>query len=165
MIAAIVVSDTSPLRALAHLGQVELLGRFFGRVLVPPAVAEELRQARPMLPSLDLSPWPFIEVRAVADLSGAMPYISELHAGEAQALALAIEVGATHLLIDESQGRKMARAAGLVPLGVLGLLVRAKKAGIVQNVGPLVDRLRTEIRFHVSQAVQEAALREAGEMA
>jgi predicted nucleic acid-binding protein len=63
----IVVSDTSPLRALAHLGLLDLLGTMFGEVYVPPGVIAELQIPRRRFPSLDLSAVTSIRVQAPAD--------------------------------------------------------------------------------------------------
>jgi hypothetical protein len=64
---AVVVSDTSPIRALAHLGLVELLRDLFGDVLVPPAVETELRASSAGLLVVDLGQFPFIRVQAPLD--------------------------------------------------------------------------------------------------
>jgi len=159
VIASIVVSDTSPLRALAHLDLVHLLPRLFGAVFIPEAVSNELAQRRELLPTIQVTSWPFIQVRPVIDLSRARPFIQDLHAGEAQAIALALEIGSTYLLIDEFKGRNMARAAGLRPMGVLGLLIEAKKSGLIPLVGPLMDRLASEINFFVFASVRDDILK------
>jgi uncharacterized protein len=93
----------------------------------------------------------------------AAPFVKGLHPGESEAIALALEPKATHLLIDERDGRIMAAAAGLVPLGVLGLLIEAKKAGLIPLVRPLVERLMSEIDFRVTASVLQQALPLAGE--
>jgi predicted nucleic acid-binding protein len=67
VIATLVVSDTSPLRALAHLSLLPVLGQLFHEVVVPPAVAAEVTVGRPKLPPLDLSPFAFIRKQAVRD--------------------------------------------------------------------------------------------------
>jgi predicted nucleic acid-binding protein len=65
---AIVVSDTSPIRALAHLGLMELLLELFSEVLIPPAVESELRNAVPGMVSVAVAEFPFIRVQAPTDL-------------------------------------------------------------------------------------------------
>jgi uncharacterized protein len=61
-VAAIVVSDTSPVRALAHLQQLELLRKLFSEVLVPPAVAHELANPAAGLPAVDVATFPYLRV-------------------------------------------------------------------------------------------------------
>jgi predicted nucleic acid-binding protein len=158
----IVVSDTSPVRALAHLGLTHLLGALFDRVLIPPAVLAELSRV-----GIDLSapsgPPPWLEVRAPADAQGVADLLRELDRGESEAITLAIEVGSTELLIDESDGRQVARRMGLEPVGVIGLLIRAKARGHPVVVLPLLDRLQSELNFFISAALRAEAGRLSGE--
>ena len=61
---AVIVSDTSPIRALHHLGQVAWLHQLFGDVLVPPAVADELANPAPRYASIDVNDYAFLLGRA-----------------------------------------------------------------------------------------------------
>ena len=133
---AVVVSDTSPIRALAHLGLVELLRDLFGDVLVPPAVETELRASPAGLPVVDLGQFPFIHVQAPLDQA---------------------------ILMDEAAGRAMAKQLGLQPVGVLGLLLRGKQRGLIASVVPLLDQLEAELGFFLSAAVRAEARRLASE--
>ncbi len=81
-----------------------------------------------------------------------------LHLGESEALALAVEVKPDVVLIDEKTGRAVAKELGLVPLGVLGTLVKAKRAGLIVAVAPLVTRLKDELDFRVSAQVERRIL-------
>src|SRR5215813_10088940 len=101
---AIVVSDTSPIRALAHLGLLDLLPRLFGDVLIPPAVLGELGTPRTLLPAVDVSQHPFIQVRAPVDANLVAQLRTEIDPGESEAIALAVEVKPDRLLMDEVQG-------------------------------------------------------------
>ena len=87
----------------------------------------------------------------------------ELHPGEAEAIALALEMTADRLLIDERDGRKLARQLGLRLTGVLGVLLRAKKTGRIQAIKPEIEALRTKARFFVASHLETAILAEAGE--
>lgn len=164
MKAALVVSDTSPLRALHHLSFVDLLGKLFTVVLVPPAVASELLNSKSSFPPIDVAAWEFIRVQAVSDSAKVAELLDDLQAGESNAIALALEVSAPYILMDESDGRAIARAAGLIPIGVLGLLIEAKKLGLITQVLPHIDRLIAEINFFISEKVRIDALRELGEL-
>jgi hypothetical protein len=86
-----------------------------------------------------------------------------LDPGESEALALALELGISVILIDEAAGRVAAVRLGLSPVGVLGTLVRAKQRGLIDSVGPLIEQIQGEIGFFVSQALRAEILRRAGE--
>ncbi|HMF35550.1 MAG TPA: DUF3368 domain-containing protein [Isosphaeraceae bacterium] len=78
-------------------------------------------------------------------------------------MVLAQELACPAVLIDEAAGRAEARRLGLLPIGTLGILVRAKQRGMVARVEPLLDQLQTEINFFVSSALKTEILRLTGE--
>ncbi len=159
----LVVSDTSPLRALQSLDLVGVLQPMYREVLVPPAVARELLVEVPGLGALRVSDHPGLLLRAPADAAQVAKFASHVNAGEAEALALALEVRADVVLIDEVDGRRLAASLGLRTTGALALLVQAKRAGLLTKVGPLLERLDTRIGFRVSPALRDRILRDAGE--
>ena len=159
----VVVSDTSPVRALAHLGRLTLLRDLFGEVLVPPAVVAELASPKSHMPLVRVAEYGFIIVRAPAGTDRVRQLRASLDAGEAEALVLASEVGADVVLMDERDGRAEAERMSLTPLGALGVLVRGKRAGLIPTVRPDVDRLREELRFFISDAMYGQILGLAGE--
>lgn len=89
---------------------------------------------------------------------------ARLDAGEAEALALAIELKADAILLDESAARAVANELGMQVIGTLGLLLRAKQEGLVNEVAPLLRKLIVEGRFRVSPALVHATLQRAGEI-
>jgi predicted nucleic acid-binding protein len=160
---SVVVSDTSPLHALNHLGLLDVLPLLYGEVLIPPAVSAELLNPAAGLQPLDVTLLQGIRVVAPADTTQFASAALKLDPGEIEALALAVELKAGLILIDEKRGRAAAIAAGLRPVGVLGTLADAKDAGLVSRLAPLIDRLVNEIGFRVSSALREHILRRAGE--
>jgi predicted nucleic acid-binding protein len=160
---SVVVSDTSPLHALNHLGHLEILTVLYGEVLVPPAVSAELLNPAAGLPQLDVNLVPGIRIVAPSDTSQFDSPALKLDPGETEALALAVELKAGLILIDEKRGRAAAIAAGLRPVGVLGTLADAKDAGLISAIAPLIDRLVNEIGFRISATLREHILRRAGE--
>jgi predicted nucleic acid-binding protein len=160
---AIVVSDTSPLRALEHLGHLDWLEDFFDQVFLPPAVASELAHPPAAFKPLEVSSWPFLQIRTPHNTARVAELRTVLDAGEAEAIALAEEIRADVVLIDELAGRDVAQGSGLTVLGTLGILLEAKQRGACPAVRPLLDRLETELSFFVSSALREVILRLAGE--
>ena len=159
---AIVVSDTSPLLALRHLALVSLLEALFDRVYLPPAVVAELQRPSKRFAPVDVGRLTFIEVRSPTNRTVVDDLKRSLDPGEAEAIALAIEL-TTDVLIDESAGRAEATRRGLVPIGVAGILVNAKQRGLVTHVLPLLDRLQAEIGFFVSTALRSDIAHRTGE--
>ena len=94
----IVVSDTSVVTALIQIGRIGLLAEIFGRVVILGAVADELAVSHVTLPA-------WIRTICVRDDQVVEDLLSELDAGESEAIALALELGADFLLIDEKRGR------------------------------------------------------------
>ena len=152
----IVVSDTSPLTALLHIGRAELLRQIFERVIIPPAVHSELLREHPALPS-------WIDVKAPGPIPSAITDAC-LDPGETQALALALELHADTVLMDERRGRRVAESLGLEPTGVLGCLVLAKRDGFLHAVSPIIAELQTVSGCWFDGALISAILRAAGEM-
>jgi len=155
----LVVSDTSPISALAHVGHVPLLGELFGEVLIPPAVARELAHPLSGLPALELARFNFIKLRSPNDAARVSSLREILDEGEAEAIALAIEVQATALLVDERMARETARNSGLTVIGVVGILTKAKQTNLISAVKPLLDRLQQEFGFRLAADVREQTLR------
>ena len=160
---AVVVSDTSPIRALAHLDLLPVLHALFGKVLIPPAVVRELLDPPDRFVSLVVADFSFLEVCSPADTGLVGRLRQTLDLGEAEAIALAGEVQAEARLIDEDVGRGVARRMGLLPLGTVGLLLRAKVRGLCGDIGPLLERLRSELRFFISESLFSKVVRLAGE--
>jgi predicted nucleic acid-binding protein len=152
----IVVSDTSPLTALLTVGQVDLLVRLFSEVVIPEAVRNELRKSHTSLPVwLRIEP---VRNRAQADL-----YAQSVDLGEAEAIALAQELRADHLLIDERKGRRLATQQGLPVLGLLGVILLAKRQTLIPSARSLLLRLDHEAGIYLSNELNETALRSVGE--
>lgn len=152
----IVVSDTSPLTALLSVGEEEILPRLFGKVIVPIAVREELMQSHALLPD-------WLEVRDVIDLAAAKRLTLMVDGGEAEAIELAKELHADLLLIDERKGRRLAVAEGVSVIGLLGVVVLAKRRGLIPSARDLIAGLRDQAGFYLSRDLVDRALASVGE--
>ena len=160
----VVVADTSPLTALLHLRQMQLLPQLYGIVYLPEAVAAELNILITF--GYDIS---FLQntavfvIKPVTDQSRVQQISQQLDKGEAEAIVLAIEIGAGLLLIDEKLGKNVAQAAGIRCLGVVGLLIEAKSKGLISQIKPLLDDLVQNLNFRLSEKIYLLALNKAGE--
>jgi predicted nucleic acid-binding protein len=83
--------------------------------------------------------------------------------GEAEALVLAIEKHADFVLMDESLGRNVAQELGMTPLGVVGILLRAKERHFVDSIIPLIDSLQSDLDFFISPSLRQEIILRAGE--
>lgn len=157
-----VVSNTTPVSNLIRIGRLALLGEIFGRIAIPIQVAEELDRGEHVLGRWREAPGADC-LSVLAPESG--PFLHQLSlqldAGEAGAIALAVDHGAL-VLLDEVAARKIAAHHQLRLTGTLGILVEAKRLGLVATVRPLMEALERE-GFHVSTKLRARVLHEAGE--
>lgn len=109
----IVVSDSSPLISLAVVGHLELLRDLYGTIVIPPAVYQEVAMQDPGRPGvLEIQAFDWIACKSVADPSLVAALQRKLDRGEAEAIALAMELPADLLLMDERLGRAQAASSG-----------------------------------------------------
>lgn len=160
------VSNTSPISNLAFIGRLALLKAQFSEIWIPAAVLSEL-QAHPDARALAAIQEALREgwIRSTTPgsshlLSILLPY---LHRGEAEAIALAVDLKADIVVIDEQEGRQYAVQAGLSVTGVLGVLLRAKKNGLIAALKPEIQALKAKARFFVAPTLELKVLAAAGE--
>jgi hypothetical protein len=157
------ISNTGPLIALAKIDQLELLPLMFETVAIPPAVQRELLAKSGIeTRRLDVALAKYIQIVDKPELSSAVQIVTDhLGAGEQQAIALAHANNAL-LIIDERLGRQAARQLDLKMTGSAGLLIEAKKRGLVSAVRPLLEALRRQ-GYWLSDELIAIASRKAGE--
>lgn len=158
----IIIADSSALILLARIGRLELTRALAARVVVPQAVWAEVTVARADAPGAQtVADATWIEVRAV-DEPAVQPLLSLVGRGEAEALVLASNEPDATLLLDDARARKIAERLGLPRMGTLGLLAKAKLAGLIPAVRPLVMELQAQ-GLWVEPRIVEAILKAAGE--
>lgn len=162
----LVVSNTSPISNLAIVGHLDLLRLRYGHISIPECVRQEL--ARLTHPSAVLAiervimdGW--LQVEKLADPGAVLSYERRVDPGEAAAIALAEQLGADKLIVDDRLGRELARERKLSVAGMLGELLHAKDQGRILSVRSVMDALRAEARFFVRDDLQTLILRQAGE--
>jgi len=152
----IVVSDTSPITSLAKIRRLDLLRTLYHSITIPTAVDSELRRGQIVLPD-------WIQVQSAADRAVVAQLEADLDPGEAEALAVALELGADLVLIDEKRGRDVAHRLGLRFVGLLGVVLDAKRQGHLRAVRPLLDELAAEAGFWIRDDLRREILEAAGE--
>jgi predicted nucleic acid-binding protein len=161
------VSNTSPLLNLAIIDRLSLLRQQFGLIQIPTAVLGELRVNESLPGSLLLRKamedgW--IQVLEVSDRRLVQLLQQNLDPGEAEAIALAVELEPAWTLLDEREGRRVARALGLNITGVVGVLLRGWREGDIPSVSEAIAQLRTFAGFHIAPAFLAEVLKETGEI-
>jgi predicted nucleic acid-binding protein len=136
----IVVADTSPINYLILLDQIAILEVLYGRILIPHAVHEEMLslKAPSSVRAWSKNPPHWLEVLSPSTTLN--PPVARLDRGETEAIALAEELNAEWLLIDEAAGRDEATKRGLQTIGTLGILREAHRAGLL-DLRSAIDRL------------------------
>lgn len=154
------VTNTSPVIALFGLGELRLFDSLFEQVIVPFEVWEELADKAGAL-----EPDALRALRSVVFLpSPSVPTeAASLHAGEAAAIALAVSKPGSWVVLDEIAARRVATNIGLFVVGTLGILVEAKRQGIVPAIGPLVEKM-LENGCRLGPELVKSVLTSAGEM-
>jgi predicted nucleic acid-binding protein len=159
-----VVGDASPLILYAAVGRLELLHQLFGEVVVPPAVWSEVTSGgvgRPGAQEVAGASW--IREQSPLRSPAAHGLPGDLDAGEAEAIALALEAtDPVVVLIDDRDGRRTATERGLTVVGSAGILVLAKRRGLLAAVRPVLDQLRAA-GLYLGEPVYGSVLQEAGE--
>nr|WP_093191264.1 DUF3368 domain-containing protein [Thiocapsa sp. KS1] len=156
------VVNASPLILLGKVEQIELLSAMAGQIAVPGAVIQEV-SAKPdgartiqILGALE----PAIIVDDEVPPANILSW--DLGAGETQVISYAVTHAADRVVIDDLAARRCAKAMGLAIIGTLGIIGRAKVAGLIDRAGPVIQRLR-ETGLYASDEIVQRLLREVGE--
>lgn len=158
----IVVSNSSPLVALARIHRLDLLANLYQRILIPAEVHQEVTVAGRGLPGAE----EVLRAGLIAVATSNTPLDSTLEqacqtlgAGERGAILLARSLKADLILLDEGKARRIARDAGLPVLGCLGVLEAGVRKGFLPDLRhAYIDLLRQGIRFDI-RLLQESLAR------
>ncbi|MBI1984241.1 MAG: DUF3368 domain-containing protein [Acidobacteria bacterium] len=152
----IVVSDSTPLHYLVLIGEVGILHQLFGRVIIPGAVFEELQHEKtpePVKGWMAKAPgW----VQVMTAKVPADPGLAALGAGEREAIALAQELRAHLVLMDDKAGRLEAARRNLKVAGLVAVLEEGAKRGLL-NLPETLGRLQ-QTSFRISQEVLDSLI-------
>lgn len=147
-----IISDTSCFIILAKTEELDLLHKVYGRIITTPEIATEYGDILP----------DWVDVIPVADSFRQQLLEIQIGKGESSAIALALEIKDSLLILDDQKARLMARHLGLAYSGTIGVIVKAKRLGIIPSIKPYLEKIR-QTDFRLSEAIEEIALKEAGE--
>lgn len=155
--------NTSPLLYLHQVGQLGILPKLYGLVIVPTAVEQELAVGKTNnidVPAIRRLGW--LQIRSV-DSPADIPNVIDLGRGEAEVIALGRGNTNCLLVLDDQLGRRIAKLYQLRCTGTLGVLIRAKQAGHLTAIAPIIVRLK-EQGMWLTESVIQTALKLAGEL-
>ncbi len=155
----IIASNSSPIINLASINQLELLSNLYENILIPEAVYHEIVIIGAGQPgSREIVEFDWIHHQAVENQILTEALKIELDDGEAEAISLAIEQNADLLLIDERLGRQVASRFGIKCIGVLGIIVEAKAKGLINQIKPLLEDLKSKAGFWMNDSLYSKIL-------
>jgi predicted nucleic acid-binding protein len=157
----LVVADTGPINYLILIGHIEVLPALFESVILPAVVRDELkhRKAPPVVHRWITNPPSWVEVHQTDRVRYAS--MEKLDAGEEDAIALAIELHADLILMDDRDGVLIARSKGFRVTGTLGILSMAAEH-LLLDLAEAFERLR-QTSFHYRQETMDRLLAESSE--
>ena len=147
-----IVSDTSCFIVLTNIGELDLLQRVYGQIITTAEVAQEFGE---MFPS-------WIEINAPTDIYRQKILELQLDKGEASAIALALEIPQSTIILDDQKARKIAENLGLRITGTIGVVIKAKLLGVIPSIKPFLVKIK-KTDFRLSREIEQQALEEAGE--
>lgn len=135
-----VVSNTTPIVSLLKLNKLDLLHQLYNQIYIPTAVYKEVEAGKDKVYYQNLSKIDWINIIDIDDKQ-AVKYFLDLDSGEAEAIVLATELNADLILMDEKLGRYYAKHAELKITGTIGILIKAKSNGFIDELKPLIEEL------------------------
>jgi uncharacterized protein len=161
----IIISDTSPVSNLILIERLDILQKLFTEIIIPTAVDSEIRALKQFgkdLSEYETAEW--IKIVTPTNLQKVHNLQINLDEGEAQAIALALEMNCDLLLMDERIGTNIARQEGLQTVGLVGVLIKAKEEKIINEVGTILNDLKNIAGFWLGEKLEKKILEALGEI-
>lgn len=164
MLDRIVIINSTPIIALASIDKLFLLKELYKEVYIPRAVSEEVFAKEGSKAQIELArarEW--IQIRQIEDNKSKRFFRVQLHDGEVEVMILGKELEADLLVIDDYIAREYAKYLDFKVTGTLGVILKAKEKGIIENVKPLIDAL-IQNGIYIGNEIYEDVLNSAGEL-
>jgi len=148
----IIIADTSCFILLTNIDKLDILQKLYGEVCTTAEVAAEYGEAFPE----------WVKIKAVNNKAAQIILEMQVDKGEASAIALAIENVNSTIILDDYKARKVAEKLQLKITGTIGIIIKAKIAGIIPSIKPLIQKLYNA-GLRLSAEIEDNAIKEAGE--
>ncbi len=147
-----IISDTSCFILLNNIGELELLQKTYGQIITTIEIATEYGEPLP----------DWVEIKSAKDKNIQQILELQLDIGEASAIALALEIPESLIILDDLKARKVAEKLNINFTGTLGVIIKAKLKGIITSIKPLLLKMG-QTNFRISDDIEREALKEANE--
>ena len=148
----VIISDTSCLILLSKIGELNLLFRTYGEIIITPEISQEYGN---LLPN-------WVKIIPVKNKGIQNEFEKIVDLGEASALALALELKNCLVILDDKKGRMLAKKLNIEITGTLGTLIKERQQNIIPRVKPILDKLR-KVNFRIDPEIEKGVLRLVGE--
>jgi predicted nucleic acid-binding protein len=148
-----IISDTSCFIILANIDELDLLRKVYGQVITTPDIVQEYGKPLPE----------WVEIVPVTDKCKQRLLEMQIDRGESSAIALALEIHDSTIILDDYKARKIAEQLNLTYTGTIGVIIKAKQKGIIPGIKPLLDKIK-QTNFRLSVDIELQALKEANEL-
>ncbi len=158
-----VIVNTTPLIALCHVGQLNLLKKLYSEIMIPRAVYRELSKKKQSIckRQVDLS-LEWIHVKDIENQMAKSMFKTQLHDGEVEVMILAKERSADIVIIDDANAKKYAKYLKLSVTGTLGVLIKAKREGYISELKPIIQEM-IEKNIYISEKLMKFCLEQVNE--
>ena len=147
-----IISDTSCFIVLTNIGELDLLQKVYGQIVRTNEIASEYGETLPE----------WVEIVTVKDKYRQQLLEMQIDKGESSALALALEIPNSTVIVDDYKARKIAEQLGIPFTGTIGVIIKAKLIGLIPSIKPLLSKIK-QTNFRITIDVEFQALSEANE--
>ncbi|MCM1183117.1 MAG: DUF3368 domain-containing protein [Roseburia sp.] len=157
-----VIVNSTPLIVLCGIGRLDILQKLYCEIIIPTAVYQEVTAIEDSACSQIKSAGQWIHVEQIREQTEKKMYKAKLHDGEVEVMILAQEKKADLLILDDNAAKKTAKYLGLTVTGTLGILIKAKQQGIIDEIYPLLSEMKQN-GFYIAPELESVVLEQAGE--
>ena len=147
-----IIADTSCFIILTNIGEIDLLYKVYGEIITTIDIAIEFGETLPE----------WVEIISVKDKYRQQLLEIQIDKGESSAIALAMEIPDSTVILDDYKARKIASQLDINFTGTLGIIIKAKLKGIIPSIKPFLEKIK-QTNFRLSVELELQALKEAGE--
>ncbi|MBD5532441.1 MAG: DUF3368 domain-containing protein [Lachnospiraceae bacterium] len=157
-----VVVNSTPLIVLCGIGRLDILQKLYQEIMIPTAVYQEVTVIEDSACAQIKTSENWIHVEKIENHLEKKMYRAKLHDGEVEVMILAQEREADLVILDDNAAKKTAKYLGLTVTGTLGILLKAKRQGIIDKIYPLLSELKQN-GFYIDNALEKVVLEQADE--